>query len=132
MTPLARDTLAARRVTVVAVGSLDPSLPPDLAPIADVRRICIGSDHTGLTIKKALVQHLRGRGLAVTDVGTDTAEAVDYPDIAAAVATAVARREADAGNRDRRCGNRVGDRRQQDPRDPRRDVSRRDDRALRA
>jgi ribose 5-phosphate isomerase B len=97
VTPLARDTLAARRVTVVAAGTLDPSLPPDLAPIADVKRVCIGCDHTGLAIKKALVQQLRGRGLAVTDVGTDSNEPVDYPDIAAAVATAVARQEADAG-----------------------------------
>jgi ribose 5-phosphate isomerase B len=97
VTPLARDTLAARRVTVVAAGALDPSLPPDLAPVADVKRVCIGSDHTGLTIKKALVQHLRGRGLAVTDIGTDSADPVDYPDIAATVATAVARAEADAG-----------------------------------
>jgi ribose 5-phosphate isomerase B len=97
VTPLARDTLAARRVTVVAVGALDPSLPPDLAPVADVKRVCIGSDHTGLSIKKALVQHLRGRGLAVTDIGTDSADPVDYPDIAATVATAVARAEADAG-----------------------------------
>ena len=97
VTPLARDTLASRRVTVIAAGSLDPSLPPDLAPVADVRRVCIGSDHTGLSMKKALVQHLRGRGLAVADLGTDSADPVDYPDIAAAVATAVARREADAG-----------------------------------
>jgi ribose 5-phosphate isomerase B len=97
VTPLARDTLAARRVTVVAAGALDPSLPPDLAPVADVKRVCIGSDHTGLSIKKALVQHLRGRGLAVTDIGTDSADPVDYPDIAATVATAVARGEADAG-----------------------------------
>jgi ribose 5-phosphate isomerase B len=97
VTPLARDTLAARRVTVVAAGTLDPSLPPDLAPTADVKRVCIGCDHTGLAMKRALVQYLRGRGLAVTDVGTDSTESVDYPDIAAAVATAVARREADAG-----------------------------------
>jgi ribose 5-phosphate isomerase B len=97
VTPLARDTLAARRVTVVAAGALDPSLPPDLAPVADVKRVCIGSDHTGLSIKKALVQHLRGRGMAVTDIGTDSADPVDYPDIAATVATAVARAEADAG-----------------------------------
>jgi ribose 5-phosphate isomerase B len=35
--------------------------------------------------------------VAVTDIGTDTPESVDYPDIAAVVAKAVARREADAG-----------------------------------
>jgi ribose 5-phosphate isomerase B len=97
VTPLARDTLAARRVTVVASGVNDPQLPPDLAPVADVRRVAIGSDHSGVTLKRSLVQHLRGRGLAVIDVGTDSAEPVDYPDIAAAVGLAVVRKEADAG-----------------------------------
>jgi len=97
ITPLARDTLAARRVTVLPVGAADPSLPADLAPVADIRRVAIGNDHTGIALKKALVQHLRGRGLAVTDLGTDTTDPVDYPDIAAAVAKVVARGEADAG-----------------------------------
>lgn len=97
VTPLAQDTLRARRVTVVAAGALDPSLPSDLAPVADVRRVAIGSDHSGVALKKALVQHLRGRGLAVTDVGTDGPDPVDYPDIAAAVALSVTRKESDAG-----------------------------------
>ena len=97
VTPLAKDTLAARRVTVVPAGSADPALPADLAPPADVRRVAIGNDHTGIAMKRALVQHLRGRGLAVSDVGTDTTDAVDYPDIASAVARMVARGEADAG-----------------------------------
>ena len=97
VTPLARDTLATRRVTVVRAGSLDESLPGDLAPTSDIRRVVIGSDHTGLSIKRALVTHLRGRGLAVLDVGTDTTDPVDYPDIAGAVARSVARGESDAG-----------------------------------
>jgi ribose 5-phosphate isomerase B len=97
VTPLAKDTLASRRITVVPAGSSDPELPPDLAPVADVRRVTIGCDHTGLAMKRAIVQHLRSRGLAVLDVGTDSTEAVDYPDIAGAVAMSVARGEADAG-----------------------------------
>jgi ribose 5-phosphate isomerase B len=97
VTPLARDTLAARRVTVIPAGSVDASLAGDLAPVADIRRVAIGSDHTGLVMKKAIVQHLRGRAVAVTDVGTDKTDPVDYPDIAGAVARMVARAEADAG-----------------------------------
>jgi len=97
VTPLARDTLRERRVTVVPAGSSDPSLPADLAPAAHIRRISIGSDHTGVALKRALVQHLRQKGLAVEDRGTDTQEPVDYPDVAGAVALAVARGEADAG-----------------------------------
>ena len=97
VTPLARDTLAARRITVVAAGAHDASLPADLAPPAEIRRVAIASDHTGQVLKRALVKHLRGRGLAVDDVGTDTADPVDYPDVAASVARSVARKEADAG-----------------------------------
>jgi RpiB/LacA/LacB family sugar-phosphate isomerase len=48
-------------------------------------------------LKKAIRQHLRGRGVAVHDLGTDTSEPVDYPDTAASVAVQVARGEADAG-----------------------------------
>jgi ribose 5-phosphate isomerase B len=96
VTPLARDTLNARRVSVVAAGSVDPDLS-DLAPPAEVRRVAVGSDHTGVTLKNAIVQHLRGRGLAVADLGSNDATPVDYPDVAAKVARAVARREAEAG-----------------------------------
>ncbi len=95
VTPLARDTLASRRVTVVSAGPLDCSA--DLAPTADIRRIAIGTDHSGLALKAALVAHLRGRGLAVADLGTDTPDPVDYPDIAGRVALHVARGESDAG-----------------------------------
>jgi ribose 5-phosphate isomerase B len=97
VTPLARDTLAARRVTVVRSGSRDEGLPTDLAPTSDIRRVVIGNDHNGIALKRTLVDHLRGRGLAVIDVGTNTADSVDYPDIAGAVARSVARGEADAG-----------------------------------
>src|SRR3954464_15855563 len=97
VTPLARDTLSSRRVTVIRAGSSDEGLPPDLAPTSDIGRVVIGSDHTGVVMKRALVDYLRGRGLAVIDVGTNSSESVDYPDIAAAVARTVARRESDAG-----------------------------------
>ena len=97
ITPLARDTLAARRVVVVAAGSFEGSAGADLVPAADIRRLAVGSDHTGIGLKQRIVQGLRGRGLAVADLGTHTADPVDYPDIAAAVALAVSRREADAG-----------------------------------
>jgi ribose 5-phosphate isomerase B len=97
VTPLARDTLNARRVTVVPAGSVDASLPADLAPIADIRRIAIASDHTGVALRAALVHHLRGRGLAVQDLGVDGQAPADYPDTASSVAKVVARGEADAG-----------------------------------
>src|SRR6476620_9732836 len=95
VTPLAADTLRERRVSVVPAGSVDPALPADLAPKADVRRVAIASDHTGGALKKAIVLHLRGRGVELNDLGVDNVASVDYPDTAASVARAVARGEAD-------------------------------------
>jgi ribose 5-phosphate isomerase B len=97
VTPLAWDTLRARRVTVVPAGSVDPTLPADLAPVAAIARVAIGGDHTGVALKTALVERLRRAGTAVDDCGTSGADPVDYPDLAAAVGRAVARGEADAG-----------------------------------
>jgi ribose 5-phosphate isomerase B len=97
VTPLAADTLRARRVTVVRDGLAGASDVADLAPVADIRRIAIASDHTGVALRRAIVQHLRAQGLAVDDLGTEGTASVDYPDMAALVGRAVARREADAG-----------------------------------
>jgi ribose 5-phosphate isomerase B len=97
VTPLARDTLAARRVTVVASDARGDAALAELAPAADIRRVAIGSDHTGVALRRVLLPWLRGRGLAVLDLGTDGPDAVDYPDVAGRVARAVACREVDAG-----------------------------------
>jgi ribose 5-phosphate isomerase B len=97
VTPLARDTLRERRITVVAAGRTDPHLPGDLAPVSPIRRVALGADHTGVALKAAVLAHLRRAGLAVTDLGTDTTDPVDYPDFAARVGRMVVRGEADAG-----------------------------------
>jgi ribose 5-phosphate isomerase B len=68
-----------------------------LAPRADIRTVAIAGDHTSVAMKTAILAHLRGRGIAVHDLGTNSSDPVDYPDTAAAVATQVARGEADAG-----------------------------------
>jgi ribose 5-phosphate isomerase B len=96
ITPLAADTLKERRITIVHEGRASAD-EASLAPKADVRAVAIASDHTGIKLRQALVAFLRGRGLAVNDLGTDSTEPVDYPDVAASVAVLVARGEADAG-----------------------------------
>lgn len=96
VTPLAADTLKERRVTVIREGQA-PDGAAALAPRSEIRAIAVGSDHTGIALRQTLVAFLRGRGLAVNDLGTHTSEPVDYPDVAAAVADTVARGEADAG-----------------------------------
>ena len=95
VTPLAADTLRARRIQVVREsGDADDA---SLAPTADIRTIAIGGDHTSVQLKAAIVSHLRAKGLAVHDLGTNGADPVDYPDTAGTVAVQVSRGEADAG-----------------------------------
>jgi len=96
ITPLAQDTLKERRVTVVRDGQASPD-DATLAPRADIRSVAIASDHTGIKLRQTLIAFLRGRALTVEDLGTDGPEPVDYPDVAASVARAVARGESDAG-----------------------------------
>lgn len=95
VTPLALDTLRERRVTLLRDD--DAGDAEGLAPVAAPTRLAVGSDHTGLALRRAVRDHLRRRGLAVQEVGLDTPDPVDYPDIAGQVARLVARREADAG-----------------------------------
>ena len=96
VTPLAADTLKERRVTVVREGQASEAAAA-LAPKNDIRSVAIASDHTGVALRQTLIAFLRGRALAVTDLGTHTADPVDYPDVAAGVADLVARGDADAG-----------------------------------
>jgi ribose 5-phosphate isomerase B len=60
-------------------------------------RIAAGSDHAGFALKAALVDHLRANGHEVVDVGTHSAERVDYPDYGASVGRAVASGDAELG-----------------------------------
>ena len=96
VTPLAQDTLNDRRIAVVREGRVSAD-EAWLAPRAEIRTVAIASDHTGVKLRQALVGFLRGRGLAVNDLGTDGPDPVDYPDVAASVATLVARGDADGG-----------------------------------
>lgn len=51
--------------------------------------VAIGTDHGGVDLKAILKTDLVEQGYEVIDCGTDTKEAVDYPDIALAVAQLV-------------------------------------------
>lgn len=73
--------------------------PPESAPSPDaspapaapgLTRIAIGADHGGFAMKEHLAFRLRERGHDVTDCGTHSTDAVDYPDVALAVAELVA------------------------------------------
>ena len=60
-------------------------------------RIAIGSDHAGFRLKQALLDDLLRSDQTVTDFGTYSSESVDYPDLAAQVAGAVAAGSYDFG-----------------------------------
>jgi ribose 5-phosphate isomerase B len=61
------------------------------------RVVALGADHAGLHLKDKVADHLRGRGIDVLDLGTNSTERVDYPDYGAAVGEAVVGGRADLG-----------------------------------
>ena len=60
-------------------------------------RIALGADHAGYQLKDQIKQHLLQQDIDVRDEGTSSAESVDYPDYARAVAHDVSRQRADLG-----------------------------------
>ena len=54
-------------------------------------RIALGCDHAGFALKSLLIEHLKGGGHEVLDLGTDSEASVDYPPFCAAAARAVVR-----------------------------------------
>jgi ribose 5-phosphate isomerase B len=60
-------------------------------------RIAIGTDHRGFSIRSMVIELAQRLGHEVEDMGTHSEEAVDYPDIASAVAGKVSRSEVDRG-----------------------------------
>ena len=69
-------------------------------------RICVGSDHRGVQTKEKVVQLLEQLHHDVEDIGVNSTDSVDYPDIAEAVAQKVG-----CGNADRGiliCGTGIG------------------------
>lgn len=53
-------------------------------------RIAVGTDHAGFPLKRVIVAWLQEAGYEVVDFGVDSTERVDYPDLIAPAARAVA------------------------------------------
>ncbi len=95
ITPLARQAALERRIDLVAEDEA-----PEVEGVADAgnaRSVAIGADHGGFQLKEELKNHLHGMHYAVLDCGTDSSEAVDYPDLAFAVARLVSQGRAAFG-----------------------------------
>src|SRR5687767_5532525 len=89
LTPLAADIVRERRIELVRRTPRRGSRPEKI--------IAVGADHGGFPLKEELKGLLAELGHRVRDFGTNSTEAVDYPDFAHAVARAVAEGEADLG-----------------------------------
>jgi ribose 5-phosphate isomerase B len=89
VTPLARQVMLDRHVTVAGAAATTPASAP--SPSAIGRKVvAIAADHAGFALKQELKPFLAELGYAVQDCGTASAEPVDYPDFALAVAELVA------------------------------------------
>jgi ribose 5-phosphate isomerase B len=60
-------------------------------------RVAVGSDHRGFGVKAKLVELVVKLGHEVEDVGSFSAESVDYPDVAAIVGEKISTQQVDRG-----------------------------------
>lgn len=88
-TPLAADLVRDRRIELIR--------KPVRRAATKVRSVAVGADHGGFEYKEKLKSYLAGLGLNIRDFGTESKDAVDYPDFAHAVAVSVARGQVDVG-----------------------------------
>jgi ribose 5-phosphate isomerase B len=89
LTPLAADIIREKEIEIVRRPSRRGSKAAKL--------IAVGSDHGGFQMKEELKIFLKELGHRVQDFGTNSEEAVDYPDFAHAVASAVSTGASEVG-----------------------------------
>jgi ribose 5-phosphate isomerase B len=96
ITPLAKQLALEKKIALVgkdAGSSADSTVQPAQVDrqMGDPSRIvALGADHGGYGMKEALKTVVTEAGYSVIDCGTNSGEAVDYPDFAYAVAQLVA------------------------------------------
>src|SRR5229473_2806360 len=88
VTPLAADLARERHISFERIAAAGGHTR---------RKIAVGADHGGFEMKEALKGLLTELGCDYKDFGTNSTDPVDYPDIAHAVALAVARKTCDLG-----------------------------------
>ena len=89
LTPLAADIVRERKIELVRRVPRRGS--------RESKSVAVGADHGGYAMKEELKTFLAELGHRVRDYGTNSADAVDYPDFAHAVARAVADAQSDVG-----------------------------------
>jgi ribose 5-phosphate isomerase B len=72
------------------IANLPQGAPTSVAPASTPEKtVAIGADHGGFPLKEALKPYLTELGYTFIDCGTNSTAAVDYPDLARAVAELV-------------------------------------------
>ena len=87
-------TLGATPATPTTPGAPAPATTPALPQKLEHGPVALGADHGGYALKETLKAYLAELGYAVVDCGTHSTDAVDYPDLAYAVARLVSSGEA--------------------------------------
>ncbi|CAN5667311.1 hypothetical protein BH20ACI4_BH20ACI4_15220 [soil metagenome] len=88
-TALAQDIVNDKKLVLIKKSSRNASIK--------VKSVAVGCDHGGFEYKEQLKTFLNDLGINVRDFGTNSKDAVDYPDFAHAVAEAVGRNHVDVG-----------------------------------
>ncbi len=88
-TPLAADVIKEKGIVLIVKSARRGS--------AKVKSIALGGDHGGFEFKEELKNHLEKQGFQIRDFGTNSKDAVDYPDFAHSVARAVSEKSVDVG-----------------------------------
>ena len=88
-TPLATDIIQEKNIALIKKTERRSS--------SKVKSVAIGADHGGFEFKEQLKNFLSDSGFQVRDFGTNSKDAVDYPDFAHAVAKAVGEKQVDVG-----------------------------------
>ena len=63
-----------------------------------IKKIVIGCDHLGRELKDNLKEHLTSKGIEVTDIGVNSDDSVDYPDVGKELSKRVQNKEFERGN----------------------------------
>jgi ribose 5-phosphate isomerase B len=94
ITPLARQVAMDRHVVLAPSPSTTAADHPGVwegpSNPGSGQVIAVGADHAGYPLKQELSRYLSELGFKVQDCGTGSADSVDYPDFAVAVAQLVA------------------------------------------
>lgn len=89
LTPLAMDIVSEKHIALIRKRPRHSGIK--------VRSVAVGADHGGFEMKEQLKSFLGDLGLQVRDFGTNSKDAVDYPDVAVAVARSVSGKQVEVG-----------------------------------